>query len=72
MTDAVMWQKEHFAKPYEVFNIKAVDEKQKELGRVLSHEEFDEFVYGYRCFGKSKGFTAVQKKTTTTASSKST
>jgi hypothetical protein len=56
-TDALAWQKEHFAKPYEVFDIRAVSEMQKELGRVLTRSEFDEFVYGYRCFGKDRGFT---------------
>jgi hypothetical protein len=60
MTDSIAWQKEHFSKPYELFDIKAVDKKQKELSRVLTQQEFDSFVFGYRVFGENKGF--VPKK----------
>jgi hypothetical protein len=48
MSEAIAWQKEQFSKPYELFDIRAVDQKQKELGRVLTLEEFAVYVFGYQ------------------------
>jgi hypothetical protein len=56
VSDSIAWQKEHFTRPYEMFDIRAVDQKQKELGRVLTESEFETYVFGYRKFGKDKGF----------------
>jgi hypothetical protein len=55
MSDSIAWQKAHYKEPYEMFDIKAVDKKQKELGRMLTKEEFDSFVFGCRQFGEKKG-----------------
>jgi hypothetical protein len=58
MTDAVKWQIEHFAKPYDVFDIKEVARKQKELGRTLTMDEYEVYVVGQRFLGREKGFVA--------------
>jgi len=50
------WQREQFAGPYEVFDIRAVAHLQESLGRPLTAEEFEPFVLGYRVFGEHKGF----------------